>query len=89
MEVGPAGEMVEAPRHPYAQALVAAVPVPGVRRRRQVLGGEPPSAANPPSGCPFHPRCPKAMPVCAVEAPACRVAGGHSVWCHLVEGEAP
>ncbi len=89
MEVGPAGEMVEAPRHPYAQALVAAVPVPGVRRRRQVLGGEPPSAANPPPGCPFHPRCPKAMPVCSVEAPACRVAGGHSVWCHLVEGKAP
>lgn len=82
-EVGPADSMVEAPRHPYAQALVAAVPVPGVKRKRRALPGEPPSAANPPPGCPFHPRCPEAMPVCASEAPACREVAGHRVWCHL------
>ena len=82
-EVGPSDSMVEAPKHPYAQALVAAVPVPGVKRKRQALQGEPPSAANPPGGCPFHPRCPKAMPICGVESPACRTVEGHRVWCHL------
>ena len=87
VEVGPASSMVEAPQHPYSQALVAAVPVPGVRRKRKALQGEPPSATNPPAGCPFHPRCPKAMPVCSVESPACRTVGAHSVWCHLFEGK--
>ena len=82
-EVGPADSMVEAPQHPYAQALVAAVPVPGVKRKRKALPGEPPSAANPPPGCPFHPRCPKAMPICRTEIPACRAVAGHRVWCHL------
>lgn len=82
-EIGPASSMVAAPRHPYSQALVAAVPVPGVKRQRKALTGEPPSAAQPPSGCPFHPRCPKAMPICSKETPACRVIEGHHVWCHL------
>ena len=82
-EVGPAGSLVESPKHPYAQALVAAVPVPGVRRQRKALKGEPPSAANPPGGCPFHPRCPQAMEICRSEYPACRTVGGHQVWCHL------
>ena len=82
-EVGPADSMVEAPQHPYAQALVAAVPIPGVKRKRKALPGEPPSAANPPPGCPFHPRCPKALPICRAEIPACRAVAGHRVWCHL------
>ena len=82
-EVGPADAMVESPKHPYAQALVAAVPVPGVNRKRKALSGEPPSAANPPSGCAFHPRCPRAMPVCRAEVPAGRTVGAHRVWCHL------
>ena len=82
-EVGPADSMVESPKHPYAQALVAAVPVPGVTRKRKALSGEPPSAANPPPGCPFHPRCPKAMPICRTEIPAGRAVAGHRVWCHL------
>jgi oligopeptide/dipeptide ABC transporter ATP-binding protein len=82
-EVGPSDTMVEAPRHPYSRALVAAVPVPGVRRARKALRGEPPSAANPPAGCAFHPRCPEAMPICAREAPVGREVDGHRVWCHL------
>ena len=82
-EVGPADAMVEAPKHPYAQALVAAVPVPGVKRKRQALKGEPPSAANPPPGCPFHPRCPYALPICPTVFPAGREVDGHRVWCHL------
>ncbi|HAL92992.1 MAG TPA: peptide ABC transporter substrate-binding protein [Verrucomicrobia bacterium] len=82
-EIGPADSMVDAPKHPYAQALVAAVPVPGVKRKRKALQGEPPSAANPPPGCPFHLRCPKAMAVCRSEKPACRTVENHRVWCHL------
>jgi peptide/nickel transport system ATP-binding protein len=82
-EIGPADSMVAAPKHPYTQALVAAVPVPGVKRKRKTLPGEPPSAAHPPPGCPFHPRCPRAMPVCRVEIPADRTVDTHRVWCHL------
>ena len=82
-EVGPADALVAAPRHPYAQALVSAVPVPGVKRQRKALQGEPPSAAHPPPGCPFHPRCPQAMPICRAEIPAGREVDGHRVWCHL------
>ncbi len=82
-EIGPSDSMVEAPQHPYTQALVAAVPVPGVKRKRKPLQGEPPSASNPPGGCPFHPRCPKAMPICSTEIPASRTVGEHRVWCHL------
>lgn len=82
-EVGPAESLVAAPKHPYAQALIAAVPIPGTKRQRKTLSGEPPSAANPPPGCPFHPRCPQAMPICRTQAPACRAVDGHRVWCHL------
>ena len=82
-EVGPSDTMVESPKHPYTQALVAAVPVPGVRKERRALSGEPPSAARPPAGCPFHTRCPRAMPICRSEAPAACEVEGHRVWCHL------
>lgn len=83
MEVGPADSLVAEPRHPYTQALVAAVPVPGRARRGRGLAGEPPSAAQPPPGCPFHPRCPRALPLCRAEFPAPRTVHGHQVWCHL------
>ena len=69
-EVGPAESLVAAPKHPYAQALIAAVPVPGTKRVRKALQGEPPSAANPPPGCSFHPRCPEIIQGrCQVESP--------------------
>lgn len=82
-EIGPADALMSAPRHPYTQALVAAVPVPGETRQRRPLSGEPPSAAHPPPGCAFHPRCPRAMPICRREAPAARDVEGSCVWCHL------
>jgi oligopeptide/dipeptide ABC transporter ATP-binding protein len=74
-------------KHPYTQALLDAVPQPrpgGGRRRPEHVGGDPPSPAQPPSGCHFHPRCPRAMPRCRQEAPVLRdLGGGHHVSCHL------
>jgi oligopeptide/dipeptide ABC transporter ATP-binding protein len=59
VEEGPAEDIYARPKHPYTQALLSAVPVPdpGTKRARIVLAGDPPSPVNPPSGCPFHPRC--------------------------------
>jgi oligopeptide transport system ATP-binding protein len=62
VEIGPAVEVFERPLHPYAKALVSAVPIPDPERektrRRIILSGDPPSPINPPAGCTFHPRCP-------------------------------
>jgi oligopeptide transport system ATP-binding protein len=69
VELGPAVLVFERPLHPYTKALVSAVPVPDPQREQQrqriILPGDPPSPMNPPSGCPFHPRCPYAVPDCA------------------------
>ncbi len=86
VESAPREELFFDPKHPYTEALLAAVPSPepGDRRRRAVLGGDAPSPANPPSGCAFHPRCPRAMPRCTNEAPTLTtLRGGHQVACHL------
>ena len=74
------------PAHPYARALVSAIPVPGRRKLAPiVLAGEPPNPAARPSGCAFHPRCPMTMPRCRVEDPAARTLGdGRVVACHAV-----
>lgn len=89
VEIGPAGRVVEAPQHPYTQALVAAVPIPGRPRegqgQRRTLQGEPPSAATPPEGCPFHPRCPYAEDICRRKMPDGAILkgeDGHWVGCH-------
>lgn len=84
VEEGSAEAVLERPRHPYTQALISAVPVPGREtRERQVLKGELPSLARPPSGCPFHPRCPHVMEQCRSENPAPRRVEGQNVCCHL------
>ncbi|MCW3475528.1 ABC transporter ATP-binding protein [Limobrevibacterium gyesilva] len=86
VESGPREALFFDPKHPYTEALLAAVPSPdpGHTRRRVVLGGDMPSPANPPGGCAFHPRCPRAMARCAQEAPATTtLPGGHMVACHL------
>jgi oligopeptide/dipeptide ABC transporter ATP-binding protein len=71
VEVGSAAEVVSRPLHPYTAALLSAAPDldPTVRRARIPLSGEPPSAAAPPTGCAFHPRCPIARPRCRDESP--------------------
>jgi oligopeptide/dipeptide ABC transporter ATP-binding protein len=89
VESGPREALFFDPKHPYTQALLAALPSPepGQRRTRAPLSGDMPSPANPPPGCPFHPRCPQAMARCATEAPAVTLLpGGHSVACHLHGG---
>jgi oligopeptide/dipeptide ABC transporter ATP-binding protein len=78
--------LFSAPRHPYTEALLAAIPVPrpGVKRERAILRGDVPSPVNPPAGCAFHPRCPIAEDICRVETPPLRRVGhGHRVACHL------
>ncbi|WP_454744669.1 ABC transporter ATP-binding protein [Ciceribacter selenitireducens] len=77
-----------APKHPYTQALVSSVPVPGKPLiGRTILQGEPPNPANRPSGCAFHPRCPLAADICRTTVPALRTIGvQRTAACHLVEG---
>jgi len=85
VEQGSCQEVMARPRHPYTQALLAAVPVAGgPRTGAPPLSGELPSVANPPPGCPFHTRCPAAMERCRREYPRMRQTGaGHDVACHL------
>ena len=83
MEIGPTAELIAAPRHPYTQALLSAVPELGAKRReRIVLTGDVPSPTNPPSGCVFRTRCRYALPACAAEPPPLRAVGSdHSTAC--------
>jgi oligopeptide transport system ATP-binding protein len=86
VESGEAHAVVRTPRHPYTQALISAVPVvdPDTKRKRIVLAGDVPSPISPPTGCPFHPRCPIAEVRCRTEAPALReIAPSHYASCHL------
>jgi oligopeptide transport system ATP-binding protein len=86
VESGPSRAVIGQPRHPYTQALISAVPTldPAARRQRTILTGEIPSPMHPPSGCPFHPRCPVAQPRCAHETPVlAEDPGGHAAACHF------
>jgi oligopeptide/dipeptide ABC transporter ATP-binding protein len=91
VELAAASALYRAPKHPYTQALIGAIPEPDAERRRApiVLKGEPPNPENPPSGCAFHPRCPLAVERCRVELPAMRDLGQggavHLVACHLAQ----
>jgi oligopeptide/dipeptide ABC transporter ATP-binding protein len=84
MEEGPAAQVLAAPRHPYTRALLSAAPSlhAHARRARILLAGEPPSPADPPSGCVFRTRCPWAVDACATEVPPLRQVGqAHRIAC--------
>jgi peptide/nickel transport system ATP-binding protein len=86
VEIGETDTVMHNPAHPYTAALISAVPAPDPtqRRARTVLQGDPPSPANPPSGCRFHTRCPVAQPRCANERPILRPLGKErAVACHF------
>jgi len=86
VELAETDELYYHPKHPYAEALMAALPKPDPRRRDRPirLPGEVASAANPPSGCYFHPRCRYAQEQCAKETPQLEeISAGHWVSCHL------
>ena len=89
VEMANTEEMFTNPKHPYTEALLAAVPVPDPRARRQdrkLLQGEVANPANPPSGCYFHPRCPYVQDVCRTETPSLQeVSPGHYASCHRVQ----
>ena len=82
-------DLFSLPLHPYTKALISAIPRinSSLRSKRIILAGDVPDPSAPPPGCPFHPRCPQAMPVCKEEAPPLSERGDrtprHQVWCHL------
>jgi oligopeptide/dipeptide ABC transporter ATP-binding protein len=90
VEIGQTAEVLRAPRHPYTEALLSVVPVPHADpdRVRIILDGETPDPSRIPSGCRFHPRCPKAFDECrAVDPVLYEVGAGHAAACLLVRGE--
>jgi peptide/nickel transport system ATP-binding protein len=90
VEYGAAADVLRAPRHPYTQALVRAVPriEPQAGQGFVRLAGDQPSPLNPPAGCHFHPRCPHASAVCRQTYPEPTALGGeHWVRCHWVVGK--
>lgn len=84
VETASAVDIVSKPMHPYTKSLISAVPIPNPRSRRKLLEikGEVPSPVNPPSGCRFHPRCPRATEKCGFEEPtSVEVGKDHFVAC--------
>ena len=84
-EVAEKAQLYSNPMHPYTKALLSAIPLPDVKKKRQriILEGDVPSAYNPPSGCKFHTRCPYATDRCRQEAPVLQeVEKGHKAACH-------
>jgi len=86
VELAPARQLYEAPKHPYTEALLSAIPKsrPDEQKTRIVLPGDVPNPANPPSGCAFHPRCRYAQDICKTDRPPLiEVQPGHQAACHF------
>ena len=89
VEVGKTEEIFNNPRHPYTQMLIGALPRIGDKSAREGIPGRPPSLKNPPVGCRFAERCPKAMPECSTTTPIYReISKDHFAACHLLNKEA-
>ncbi len=88
MEMSPTGELFRKTAHPYSVSLLSAIPRPDprIKKDRIILEGDVPSPINPPSGCPFHPRCYKAQEICSKVTPNLEeLEAGHFVACHFPE----
>ena len=88
VELADSDELYNNTMHPYTKALLSAVPIPiyNAKKDRIILEGDVPSPMNPPTGCPFHPRCAKCMEICKQEKPKLvEKRDGHFVACHLFE----
>jgi oligopeptide transport system ATP-binding protein len=91
VEIAPRDELFQNPQHPYTQALIAAIPRVGMgkKKMKKSLGGEVPSPINPPSGCPFHTRCPHKMDICVQKLPSLTnhnsASADHRTACWLYE----
>ena len=86
VETGSGDDIYQRSQHPYTSSLISAIPVPDPHResQRQIIVGDVPSPIDPPSGCPFHPRCPKVMERCKTDPPQLEETDpGHQVSCHL------
>jgi len=86
VETADTDDLFKNPLHPYTESLLSAIPspTPGVKKERIILKGDVPSPLNPPSGCVFHTRCPKAMDICKAVVPErIQMGEGHEVQCHL------
>jgi oligopeptide/dipeptide ABC transporter ATP-binding protein len=85
-EIAKTEEIFEKPMHPYTRFLLEALPKPDPHARKEkksLLAGEMPSPVNPPLGCRFHTRCPKAGEICRVDEPKPMESGGRTVACHF------
>ncbi len=92
VELSSKDNLYREPLHPYTQSLMSAVPEPDpdLKKERIILEGDVPSPSNPPSGCPFHTRCPKVMDMCKTEVPEFReIRDSHFAACHLYNEEEP
>jgi oligopeptide/dipeptide ABC transporter ATP-binding protein len=90
VEQGPVREIFLRPRHPYTQALISSIPKIGSREPLYAIPGQPPDPANLPTGCAFHPRCPRAFDRCSVQEPIDIALGAnHRASCWLVDGSSP
>jgi len=86
VELADKRSLFERPRHPYTRLLLDAIPkMHDTGRARTAVGGEVPNPLSPPSGCPFHPRCPHANDRCRAEKPLLQPTDGVRVACHAVE----
>ncbi|GKV57125.1 ABC transporter ATP-binding protein [Sporosarcina sp. NCCP-2222] len=91
VEIADSEQLYEEPLHPYTQALLSAVPIPDPHFKNEqiIIEGDIPNPADPPSGCPFHTRCPHKMEICTKVTPALNEKkSGHSVACHLYNEQA-
>ena len=90
VELAPKDKLYQNPKHPYTEALLSSIPVPDpdLKRERIILQGDVPSPSNPPTGCAFHTRCPKAMDICREIRPSFQeIENKHFVACHLYDSD--